>query len=530
MNRVLSSLLALMVVAYPGMGWSQEDSNSLSRPPTGSPAGPPGQAGGPGLPSGGGAAGGPGLPGAGGVAQPGQAGGPAAGGASNGAFQGLELVDGRTVPGKVTESKPGAYAIVERADGKREAVEWSRIKRIDGKEPPPVPPPGDAGLIPEGFSPEKITKLADAGKKASELLPGLFAPKSSGQMIGSIKGAQDLLEAVGLKRGPPSPFFAAYPMFMMPLCFEMSRGTVGRVDGTGAFGAGCTYFLVPLSLGLLVAGPFLSLLDETEELKGTTTHHLDLSVYALDYQKKSALTGSFAREPSGGILGNNLGYDLGYTYIHPRWGVMGYGHFTLQQTSIARSDYLQVSSAFVKADAQVGLDAVRLLSGGKKDSYWSQHTAFFRIGPSFFHNWILSRDVSAPGAGASVDNPLNNSIPLVTGGGYELAAEVDFRFPELFGWSLGGVHFKFERGSYPGLSFPDLNPREGAFIAVIGFDDLRQGDSYTWQRLKLELELPINYSRSGGLYLGGQLVSYENNFGSGVDNRGLSLDYRYRWQ
>ena len=66
--------------------------------------------------------------------------------------------------------------------------------------------------------------------------------------------------------------------------------------------------------------------------------------------------------------------------------------------------------------------------------------------------------------------------------------------------------------------------------ARVGFDDLRAGSTYTWQRFKAELELPIDYSRYGGLFLGGQFLRYENNFGSGVDNRGISLDYRFRFQ
>ncbi|AKT43806.1 hypothetical protein [Chondromyces crocatus] len=528
MNRVLSSLLAFTVMVTPALGRTQGAGSAApsaatapgsSAAPPGAPA--PGPASPAAAPSGGSAAPSPGSP------------APSSGAAAPDAgptFQGIETVDGRSLPGRVVEQKPGSYAIVEREGGQKEAVDWSRIARIDGKPPPPVAPAGASSLIPEGFTPARVSKIAEAGEKLTDVLPGLFAPKDGSQLIGSVKGAQDALEALGLKRGAPNGFMIGYPLVMMPLCFDASRGTIGRVDGTGFLGSLCNYVIVPISVGLLVAGPFLSLWSEEQELAGPTVHHIEASVYALDYSKKSALTGSLNREPSGGFLGNNLGYDFGYSYIHPTVGIVGYGHLTLQQTSISRTDFLQVSSSFFKADAQAGFDAIRFLSKGKKDSYWSQHTAFFRAGPSMFHNWILSRDVSAPGVGAAVDNPLNNSIGLVTGLGYELAAELDFRFPEVFGWSLGGVHFKFERGSYPALSFPDLNPRQGAFVALIGFDDLRQGDSYTWQRLKLELELPINYSRAGGLFFGGQLVSYENNFGSGVDNRGLSLDYRLRFE
>jgi len=48
--------------------------------------------------------------------------------------------------------------------------------------------------------------------------------------------------------------------------------------------------------------------------------------------------------------------------------------------------------------------------------------------------------------------------------------------------------------------------------------------------MKLELELPFDFSRAGGVFLGGQLASFENNEGSGVDNRGLSIDYRFAFQ
>ncbi len=447
------------------------------------------------------------------------------------AFRGVELTNGRRIAGRVLEVRRGEFVLVQPdepgAPAPARAVEWSLVARIDGAAPPPVPPPGAGSIIPPGFSPERVTKLVDAGKKASDVLPGLVAPANGTQLIGSIQGAQDVLELVGLKRGPPNGFMVGYALVMMPLCFEMTRGTFGRIDGTGFFGAGCSYVLTPLSAAMLVLAPFMP--AKVEEMKGPSVHHVNASVYALDYSKKSALTGALQREPSGGFLGNNLGYDLGYTYIGARSGLVGYGHMTLQQTSIARTDYLQVSSMFYKADAQIGFDAVRFLSKGDPSSYWSQHSAYVRGGPSFFHNWILSRDVGSRGAGASVDNPLNNSLGLSTGLGYELAAEIDFRFPQIAGWSTGGLHLQLERGSYPVLSFPALSARDGAFIALIGFDDLRQGSTYTWQRLKAELELPLDFSRRGGVFLGGQLASYENNFGSGVDNRGLSLDYRWRF-
>lgn len=436
----------------------------------------------------------------------------------------VELVDGSRVDGRTIGVVPGAYVIVERPDGKREAILWQRVSKIDGQVPPPVPNPGLGTLIPDGFTPAQITHLTEAGKQFSEAAKtAVFAPDGQ-SAVGSIKSAQDVLERVGAKRGPPNAYLATAPVFGLPFCFEMMRGTLGRADGTGIFGGACRYVLVPMAVAELVLAPFFT--DVAGELKGPSVHHLDTSVYAIDYSKKSALTGSYARQPSGGFFNKNLGYDATYTYIHRRIGLLAYGHATLQQTSIASTDYLEVSSSFFKGDAQIGIDLIRLLSGGKKDSYWSQHIAFVRGGPSLFHTWVTSRDMGSPKEGAAVDNPLNNSVALVTGLGYEVAAEVDFRFPL---W-LGGFHFKFERGTYPSLGFPGLNPRDSAFVALIGFDDLRQGKSYTWQRLKLDLELPINFSRQGGVSLGGQLARYENNFGSGVNNRGISLDYHLRFE
>jgi hypothetical protein len=258
-------------------------------------------------------------------------------------------------------------------------------------------------------------------------------------------------------------------------------------------------------------------------MRGPAVHHWETSIYALDFEKKSALTGQLRREPSG--LG--LGYDVGYTYVHPKVGIMGYGHATLQQTLVADDDWASVSNNFFKLDAQAGFDLFRLFAGGDPNSGWHKHRAYVRGGPSMFHDWVMLRDRGTDLRDRyGADNPLNEAAPLVTALGYELAAEVEFRFP----YGLGGVHFTFERGSYPSIDFPALDPREAALVALVSFDDLQTGSSYTWQRLKLELEIPINYSRYGGFALGGQMLKYENNFGSGVDNRGISLDYRWRFQ
>lgn len=434
----------------------------------------------------------------------------------------VETVDGATIPGRVVERKPGEYAIVERPDGKREAVEWSRIKLLEGSPPPPAPAAGPGQLIPEGWSPESVKKLGENGARASQALAGMKGGEST---IRGIKDTQALIEAAGFKRKKPPAGAMGGAMFFMSTCFMVNYG---NFNPAVLMGAPCTYFFVPAAIAGLIIAPFVT--GKEKEVKGPSVHHLDMSVYALDYTKTSALTGQLRRTPSGSYFGNNLGYDVGYTYIHPKYGVVAYAHGTLQQTTVAEATYLNVSNNFLKLDAQLGIDVVRLFSGGDPKSWWTQHTAFFRAGPSFFHDWVVARDTSGKLEDRSyVKNPLNQSIGLVSAGGYEIAAEVDFRFPEVRGWSLGGLHVQFERGSYPSIAFPQLNGRDAAFVALVGFDDLRAGDTYTWQRFKAELELPLNWARSGGLFLGGQLVRYENNFGSGVDNRGISISYRYRY-
>ncbi len=434
----------------------------------------------------------------------------------------IVLDDGRRLEGTLAEQIAGAYLIVV-VDGRAEAIAWEHVTTIDGVPRPPVPPAGAGTLIPPNFQPSDVKTLGEDGRKASENVANLFAPRDGKTFVESIQSSQGVLEAVGLKRGPPSGAAVGFAMVAMPLCFFLNYG---NLNGPHAnyLGPYCTYFLIPMSAVALVAAPFIG--EDTSELDGPSFAQVDLSVYALDYEKKSALTGTLQRQPESGVIGSNLGYDAGLTLVTPKIGFLQYAHTTLQQTLVSESEFMRVSNNFFKADAQLGWDFAALLGGGDKQSWWTQQSIYVRGGGSFFHDWINSRDTgSKSDVRYTIDNPLNRSVALMTAWGYEVAAEADIRFP----FSLGGLHFKFERGTYPILSFPSLDARDAAFVALIGFDDLREGETYTWQRMKLELELPIGYSRHGGFFVGGQLASLENNYGSGVDNRGVSLDYRFRF-
>ena len=65
---------------------------------------------------------------------------------------------------------------------------------------------------------------------------------------------------------------------------------------------------------------------------------------------------------------------------------------------------------------------------------------------------------------------------------------------------------------------------------MVGFDDLRTGDEYSWQKVGLELNIPfLGFAKEGTINLGGQLTRYENNKGSGVNNRGVSVGGSWRF-
>jgi hypothetical protein len=346
--------------------------------------------------------------------------------------------------------------------------------------------------------------------------------------------AKAALDATGVS-SRQVPLGAALAILGAPVCFEVTRGPVGAIDGSGVFRGVCDYFLMPAALIGYAIAPLLPYEASTptpgEEPPPPrpTVHALDVSAYLLDFRTKSALTGAPAREPVGGPF-SNLGYDFAYTYTHPQNGLVGYAHATWQQTSLATSKYLIVSNEFLKLDAQIGFDLVRFLTGGDSTNPLEKHAASVRIGPSLFHDWIYSRDVGNPKEGANVENPLNNAVPLVTGLGYEVAAELRYELPHVLDVSLGSFRFDFERGVYPSIRFPAIDPRDAAFVAMIGFEDLRKGSSFAWQRMKLAYEPPFGFSRAGTILFGGQLASFANDDGSGVDNRGFSIDYSFRYE
>ncbi len=140
---------------------------------------------------------------------------------------------------------------------------------------------------------------------------------TANKALGAAGKAQSALEAAGVvKRSVPMG--AALGVLAAPLCFEVVRGPVGAIDGSGIFRGVCSV-MIPFGLVTYALLPLIPY--EAPEPSGATVHHVDVSAYLLDFNTKSALTGSVARAPVGGLFGN-MGYDFGYTYIHPTNGAL----------------------------------------------------------------------------------------------------------------------------------------------------------------------------------------------------------------
>lgn len=63
----------------------------------------------------------------------------------------VDLLDGSTLHGKVTQQVPGSYVVVETDDGHVESVPWSQVKRVRASTPPastPAPAPAPAPATP----------------------------------------------------------------------------------------------------------------------------------------------------------------------------------------------------------------------------------------------------------------------------------------------------------------------------------------------------------------------------------------------
>lgn len=78
----------------------------------------------------------------------------------------VDLLDGSTLHGKVTQQVPGSYVVIETDDGHVESVPWSQIKRVSASAAPPTPVPAPAS--PASGSPPATATAASASAHSPE--------------------------------------------------------------------------------------------------------------------------------------------------------------------------------------------------------------------------------------------------------------------------------------------------------------------------------------------------------------------------
>jgi hypothetical protein len=86
----------------------------------------------------------------------------------------VDLVDGSTLHGVVTEQAPGSYVIIRTTDGRVQSVPWSQVKRVSTATSPILPPPVAPALArdpsPAPVPPSTIEAPAEADEGARKPL------------------------------------------------------------------------------------------------------------------------------------------------------------------------------------------------------------------------------------------------------------------------------------------------------------------------------------------------------------------------
>ncbi len=345
-------------------------------------------------------------------------------------------------------------------------------------------------------------------------------PNILGKAVGVARTALDIVDAVkgdtdsttgngflGVSTPPPSPMI---PFFMLTAAGmnwleanDADVGVLGLVYGT-------LKWMSYLGIVGSYLMPFL-MDDEGQADENSYVGSMSAQTYLLAMDQESALTGQFQREPEG----NGLGYDIALEYNQ---GLIAGIQWTYQQTNIKGTDWVAVTSSFTKFEFMFGIDLARGL-GYLTDTTWLKRQRLaIKAGPSWFSNTVRMADEGS-GFFVSREDRVNIFATLNNAVGYEVAGELDVLIP-----FIGGVRVVFQRGSYPSVNVPRINGTQAALVTLIGFDALRRGQSYTWQRFKVDLDIPfVGFTESGRVAIGGQLSKFQSEDGTAVNNRGLSL-------
>jgi hypothetical protein len=141
-----------------------------------------------------------------------------------------------------------------------------------------------------------------------------------------------------------------------------------------------------------------------------------------------------------------------------------------------------------------------------------------------FIDWVAVSDESSA-VTADPGSYLGMRAGVVNAFGYELSGTFSLDLSP-----LGGVTATYQRGSYPSVSFPSVSADNAALLALVGFDDLRGGSTYTWENIHAEVSVPfIGYARRGSLNLGFSSMKYTSQRGTSVNNRGFSVGGNWRF-
>lgn len=384
-----------------------------------------------------------------------------------------------------------------------------------------------AAPAPSSAGPFLDTSLGDTAPNADPVRLSLLTTSATSSPTALELGITAASIAAGAAEGGFQGAIDAFagPTRLLPA--GMALMALGGMAQRSGFNAGASNFLFGLfywagaiAIPVSYVMPFVEGRDQrVPSLE--TSWQLDTRIYLLTYDKKSPLTGAFAREPSG--LG--IGYDWSFGYSHPNWGLLLDAALTWQQSDIDSNDFIEITAFFMKADLRAGVDLMRPLGTITGVDWIKRQRLAVQIGPSFFRNWIWLTETGGFFVSRPRDAELNVSLGLAEGVGYELVGELDVDLGIIGGFKVIG-----QLGSFPSLKFPELRGRDAGLVALVGFDDLRAGEKYEWRRLTVVLNIPfVGFAKDGALTVGGQLSELQAGTGASVNNRGLSLGGTWRW-
>jgi hypothetical protein len=258
-------------------------------------------------------------------------------------------------------------------------------------------------------------------------------------------------------------------------------GTLGYAPLAGIYGA---------ALGAAIVGPALVALGAGRDGYARVSY----TPYIINTKRTSGITGSPASTVGWG-LGQLYQASVGGEYLGVQSTV------ETQTTPLASNEALALTNGFFKYGAHVSA-AVR---------------PYFEA----FGGYSGFMDI------ISVHNPIYKGgmvgfmKPLMLGNGFEGGARLSL--------PLGGfltLQGSLEGATYPSLTYPALDGRSAAYIAMTGYDDLRSASSYRWYRYNVAVRFDV-VAQWLTMFFGFDTsrLQAQGGSGGGVSNRGASITF-----